>query len=100
VALFLQFTRVINIFWLINGILQCFPAIKNNSPLVTFVPLALVLVVGMLREGLADLKRWQEDRHTNARLYMSINSNKAMKEMRQVRSEELCVGDLIQIHDG
>ncbi len=69
VSLFIQFARVTNIFYLINGILQSIPSISNNDPLATFIPLAFVVFLGMLREGLADLKRWRADRLTNARLY-------------------------------
>jgi hypothetical protein len=55
--------------------------------MATIIPLAFVILLGMLKELLADLKRWREDRRTNARLYTRINSTLDLKDKKQVRSE-------------
>lgn len=64
-ALFIQFLNVTNIFYTINVILQFQPSISTNSPLASLVPLCFVIFVGLLKELLADLKRWSQDRKTN-----------------------------------
>jgi hypothetical protein len=61
VSFIIQFTRIMNIFYLINGILQTIPSIMINSWLASIIPLAFVVFMGMLREGLVDLKRRKED---------------------------------------
>jgi hypothetical protein len=38
--------------------------------------LVFVVLLGMLREGLADLRRWREDKRTNARIYTRIEAAK------------------------
>jgi hypothetical protein len=74
VSLFIQFVRVTNVFYVINAILQTIPSLSTNSPVATIVPLAFVILLGMLREGLADVRRWREDRRTNARLYTRLET--------------------------
>jgi len=61
----LQFTRVTNIFYLVNAILQFQPKISTSDPLITVIPVLFVVGLGMLREGLADLKRKREDDKAN-----------------------------------
>lgn len=100
VSLFIQFVRVTNIFYVINAILQSTPSISTNSPLASIVPLAFVVLLGMLREGLADIRRWREDRRTNARLYTRLENPHDLSQKKQVRSDDLRVGDLLEIKDG
>ena len=64
-ALLLQFAKVSNTFYLIGAILQSIPAISTNDPIATIVPLAYVVAVGMLKEFLADYKRYKSDKKTN-----------------------------------
>ncbi len=65
--------------------------------MASIVPLAFVVLLGMLREGLADLRRWREDRLTNARKYIRLENPNNLKEKKEVRSDQLSVGDLIYI---
>ena len=62
----LQFTKVINVFYLGNAILQSFPSVSTNDPLYTIVPLTILILLGVLKEGLADYKRYKIDKITNA----------------------------------
>ena len=98
-SLLIQFSRVTNIFYLVNAIFQSIPSISTNDPLATIIPLAFVVLLGMLRELLADLKRWQVDRQTNARIYTIFESPDDMKDKSLVRSDQLRVGDLIELVD-
>ena len=54
-----------NTFYLIGAILQSLPEISTNDPLATIIPLAYVVAVGMLKEALADYKRYKADKKTN-----------------------------------
>ena len=52
----------------------------------------------MVRELVADLKRWREDRRTNSRKYTRITGPK-MSEKAVTTSDQLRVGDLIEVMD-
>ena len=45
--------------------MQSIPAISTNDALATIIPLAYVVAVGMLKEFLADYKRYKADKKTN-----------------------------------
>lgn len=72
ITLFLQFAKVVNVFYIFTGILQCFKEIRTNQPLVIFIPTAFVIGIGILKELLAELKRLKEDNRTNSMLYDRI----------------------------
>ena len=55
-----------NDFYVVNAILQSIPAVSVNSPLATIIPLAYVILVGMLKEAIADYKRYKQDKKANA----------------------------------
>ena len=57
-----------NTFYLIGAILQSIPSVSTNDPLATIIPLAYVVAVGMLKEFLADYKRYKSDKKTNHQL--------------------------------
>ncbi|TNV85488.1 hypothetical protein FGO68_gene5841 [Halteria grandinella] len=99
VSMFIQFARVTNDFYVVNFALQSTPQISSNSPLATLFPLLFVIILGMIRELVADLKRWKEDRITNSRKYACITSN-GLIDRKEVLSQELRVGDIIEINDG
>lgn len=66
ITFFLQFTKVINCFYLINMILQSIPQVSTNEWFFSVPPLAGLIIFGMLLEAINEIKRWQEDRKTNA----------------------------------
>lgn len=53
-------------FYLGNAILQSFPSVSTNDPIFTIIPLTVLVCLGILKEGLADLKRYKIDKDTNA----------------------------------
>ena len=61
----IQFTKVINCFYLIGFILQSIPSISTNPAIFTFIPLSLMVLGGMGQEAYADWKRWRQDKATN-----------------------------------
>ena len=101
IALLIQFAKVSNTFYLVGAILQSFPEISTNDPLATIIPLAYVVAVGMLKEFLADYKRYKSDKKTNsqpASIIVKDSSNGFCS--RIVKTEELQVGDVVEVKDG
>jgi len=66
---FLQFTRVINVFYVFNAILQCIPFVSTNSPMATIIPLTFIIIVGIIKEAVVEIKKWQDDKKINQTLY-------------------------------
>ena len=88
-----------NVFYLINVILQFQPNISTNSPLASLVPLCFVIFVGILKEFIADMKRWSQDRKTNNLLFKRLIDNGNVNEFVTTRSDQLKVGDIILVED-
>lgn len=65
ISLLNQLANAINDFFIINGILQYIPAISTNDPMVSIVPVAFVIILGMLFEFIQDIKRFFQDRRDN-----------------------------------
>jgi uncharacterized membrane protein len=65
ISLFLQCKNVIHILYIFNGFLQSIPAISTNSPLASIVPVVWVMIMGMLFELVADIRRWRSDSKVN-----------------------------------
>lgn len=61
----IQFSRIANCFYLVNAILQSIPSITTNDPLATIIPLAYVVLLGIIKEFIADYKRYQSDQSEN-----------------------------------
>lgn len=67
-SLIIQFKRYANIYFLIEAILQSIPLISPLNPASAVAPLAFVLALSMLREGVEDYKRWRSDKRDNGQL--------------------------------
>ena len=65
-ALFLQFTRVANVYFLIIAVLQSIPEISPLHPLSAIAPLIIVLAIAMLRDGVEDYFRYKSDVEQNS----------------------------------
>ena len=55
-----------NVFYLVNFILQSFPTISTNAPVYGGVVLVILVSIGMVKEAMADYKRYKMDKHSNA----------------------------------
>jgi hypothetical protein len=73
IALFIQCLNVTNLFYTVSVILQFQPSISVNSPLAPLIPLSFVVLLGLVKELLADLKRWKYDRNTNKITFKKIS---------------------------
>ena len=95
IALLIQFTKVSNVFYAIGAILQAIPAISTNDPLATIIPLAYVVAVGMLKEFLADFKRYKADKKTNLQPVTVLVRENNLLVPRVVMTQDLAVGDVV-----
>lgn len=57
---------MLNCFYLVNTILQTIPQVSTNDPIHSLLPLLGVILVGMVLEAIADIKRYISDNKTNA----------------------------------
>ena len=108
VAFALQFKKIVNIFYIVTGVLNCFPSIRVNSPLAVLVPTACIMLLGVVKEFVGELKRWKDDKKVNATPVTkmalpgsSLYSGNHNGEIRweKVTLEEVTVGDIIMIED-
>ena len=58
IAFGLQFKKLVNIFYIITGILNMFRTIQVNSPIVVLVPTFLIMMIGVTKEFVSELKRY------------------------------------------
>ena len=70
-SLLVQFLNVVNVFYLLNGVLQFFPSIQTISPIGSYAPLAFVVVTGVIKEAVIDYKRYVQDKQSNGRKCMA-----------------------------
>ena len=96
----LQFSKLANVYVLGNVILQCIPSISTNSAFAAGVPLLFMVMIGMIKEILADLKRHQNDKIQNGLLLKRLlSSGSGTVEEVDIRSDQISVGDIIRIYD-
>ena len=96
-ALFFQFARPANIYFLICAILQCIPMISPLNPLTAVLPIVIVLSASLIREGMEDYARGKLDKQQNNEKCERYNSGKKIWE--ETRSGDLYVGDIISIKE-
>eukprot|EP00879_Flechtneria_rotunda_P025858 GHRR01027511.1.p1 GENE.GHRR01027511.1~~GHRR01027511.1.p1 ORF type:complete len:483 (+),score=131.33 GHRR01027511.1:452-1900(+) len=94
-SLFEQYRRVANIYFTLVAALS----LTDYSPVrpwTTFLPLAIVLGVAMIKEAVEDYKRYRQDVEVNNRKVQVYNSSKREFETRTWR--HVSVGDVIIVH--
>lgn len=64
-ALFIQFRKVSNIYFLITAVLQSIPQISPLQPFTAIAPLVFVLGVSLIREGIEDYLKYKSDKEIN-----------------------------------
>ena len=63
------------------------------------MPLTFLCVVGMIKEGVADWKRFKQDKKMNAAPVVRIDAESSKACFNTVRTDELKVGDIIEVKD-
>jgi magnesium-transporting ATPase (P-type) len=91
-ALILQFKRYANIYFLVEAILQSIPLISPLNPASAVAPLAFVLGLSMLREGVEDYRRWRSDQTDNSQL-----ANIYTFKFEECKWKDIKGGDFIKI---
>ena len=71
-TLFQQLKNIINLFFIINGLLQHIPSISTNSPLVSLIPVSFVIILGIIFELIQDVRRWLSDNEVNAQQVQKV----------------------------
>ena len=107
IAFGLQFKKLVNIFYIMTGILNMFPSIQVNSPIVVLVPTFIIMLIGVAKEFVSELQRWKDDKKINAtpvkRLAMAGSSNfkAGTSEMtfENVTLADVKGGDIIKVDD-
>ena len=92
-ALFYQFVRVANIYFLACAILQCIPAISPLGAETALVPIIIVLSVSLIREALEDCARAKLDKQQNSEpteLYVD-------NQWEQTQSGKLHMGEIVSV---
>ena len=111
IAIGLQFLKVVNIFYLITGTLQTIKSIQTNSPFAIFIPLSVIIGLGVTKELIGELKRYKDDKKVNAtpvtRLKSASDGSKEPggsdaeeNKFEQITLADIEVGDIIRISDG
>ena len=94
-SLLYQFKRKANIYFLLQAILNSIPAISALNPVTAILPLAFVLGVSMLREGLEDYQRYKSDVKTNRQPIKFVKGGTIVMG----QAKEVKVGDLLLINE-
>ncbi|KAJ6598151.1 phospholipid-transporting ATPase 1 [Mycena vulgaris] len=63
--LYQQFLRVANVFFLVSAIAQLFPVFGAASGPIAFLPLAFIITVTAIKDGVEDYRRGQLDEEVN-----------------------------------
>ena len=92
-ALFIQFSKVSNIYFLLIAVLQCIKFISPLSPETGIAPLVCVLGVSMLRELIEDLQKGKYDKLNNNQIISIFNTY--MFENK--KAEEIHLGQLVKV---
>ena len=94
-ALFFQFNRPANIYFLITAILQCIPMISPLNPTSAILPLVIVLSASLIREGMEDYARGKLDKQQNEEKCDIYNPN--TNKWEETQNGKLYVGDIISV---
>lgn len=92
-ALFEQFNRVANIYFLIAALLSLTP-LSPFSAVSMLLPLGIVVGVSMAKEALEDWRRFMQDKEVNAR-QVSVHSGNGVFQYKEW--EKVQVGDILKV---
>ncbi|KAM0004042.1 putative P-type phospholipid transporter [Helianthus debilis subsp. tardiflorus] len=92
-SLFEQFRRVANFFFLVTAILS-FTDLAPYSAVSAVLPLIVVIAASMIKEGIEDWQRKQQDHEVNNRK-VKVHRGEGVFESRQWK--KLKVGDIVKV---
>ena len=94
-GLFIQFTRLSNIYFLITAIIQSIPIISPLSALTAIIPLIFVLGVSLIRELIEDFSRRNYDYLSNNEEVIVFRDNEFIRS----QSKTLRTGELVIVYE-
>ncbi|KAM3189360.1 hypothetical protein ACQJBY_067968 [Aegilops geniculata] len=92
-SLFEQFRRVANFYFLVSGILTLTP-LAPYSAVSALLPLSVVITATMLKEGVEDWRRKQQDIELNNRIVKVHRGNGSFEETKW---KYIKIGDVIKV---
>ncbi|CAN0929913.1 Putative phospholipid-transporting ATPase 9 [Linum grandiflorum] len=92
-SLFEQFRRVANFYFLVTGILSFTPLAPYNAVSAT-IPLTIVIIATMVKEGIEDWRRKQQDTEANNRM-VKVHQGEGM--FTRIEWKKLKVGDIVKV---
>jgi len=100
-SIIIQFTKIANVAWLCVMILNSFPQIRVNSPLVVAIVLGIIIFIGVLKEGITDYARHKLDAKVNntpVKKIGNMDENDA-KHVVDTKLMDVKVGDILYLED-
>ena len=92
-ALFIQFMRPANIYFLVCAIIQCIPIISPLGPETAVIPIVIVLSVSLIREGIEDCARARLDKEQNSEPAEVYRDN----QWEKTQSGNLFIGEVVEV---
>lgn len=93
--LFVQFSKVANLYFLIIGIMQMIPSISVSGGFpVIFIPLSIVVGVSAIKDFYEDMKRKTTDSEINGKTAKIVTDNGNVEEIKWM---ELRIGNIIRV---
>jgi magnesium-transporting ATPase (P-type) len=92
-----QYKRLANVYFLLIICIALIPGVAPWAPITQIVPTLFVLGIAVLREGVEDYMRYNQDLKTNSQVIEQVIAEGKFKD---ITSREIKVGDLIKIKDG
>ena len=94
-VLLLQFFKLENVYFLIIAIFQIIPIISPLTSTTAIVPLAFVLFVSIVREGIEDYQRHIYDNQLNAEKILVYRNNEWINSI----SGDLLIGEIVVVQE-
>lgn len=94
-GLLFQFKKISNVYFLINLIICFIPSVSPVNPFTAVAPLAVVLIIALIKEGYEDYKRHREDSKANSTLVRVLRNDK----LCYIKSYQLQAGDIMYIEE-
>ena len=92
-ALFIQFMRPANIYFLVCAIIQCIPIVSPLGPETAVIPIVIVLSVSLIREGIEDCARARLDKEQNSEPAEVYRDN----QWEKTQSGNLFIGEVVEV---
>ena len=92
-SIFRRMKNIFNIFFLISSIISCIKIVSTKPISTAITPLLLVIGIGLLIDGIEEVKRYRNDITTNNTKTKVYKSSK----IRKIIWSEVKIGNLIKV---